>query len=105
MSWRVHLPQRDESFPIEDGETLLDAAERAGVPIIAGCRYGACLTCAARLRTGKVHLPEGTALTEEMLAAHVVLPCVTTVSSDVELDVSAPDRTLLHPRFIRPWTD
>jgi ferredoxin len=106
MSWRVTLENRDGvSFPIEAEQTVLDAATAAGVPLVAGCRYGACLTCAVRLRTGRVHYPEGTGLTDEMTAAHVVLACVTTVSSDVTLVVGKPDAPLLHPRHLKPWTD
>ncbi|MCB9682536.1 MAG: 2Fe-2S iron-sulfur cluster binding domain-containing protein [Alphaproteobacteria bacterium] len=105
-SYRVTLLHRDgASFPVGLGQTILDAAELAGVPLLAGCRTGACLTCAARLVVGKVHVPDGTALTQEMVDAHVVLPCVCTVGADCELEVGRPGRTLLHPRHLHPWTD
>lgn len=106
LKYQVQLRNRDGvTFDVEPGESILDAARRAGQPMIAGCRTGACLTCAARLVHGRVHMPEGTALTAEMVRAHVVLPCVATVSSDVSLVVGRPGKPLLHRRLLRPWTD
>lgn len=102
--YRVTLQDRDVSFPIEEGETILHAARRAGVPMMAGCHHGACRTCAARLKGGRVHLPEGTALTPALLRDHVLLPCVTTVSSDVVLQTGPPGEPL-DAGLILPWTD
>ncbi len=105
VSWRVTLCNRNLSFDIREGETILEAAERAGVVLLAGCRAGACRTCALRSHRGRVHLPDATSLNPEMLAAHVVLACVATVSSDCEFDAGTPEQPLLHPRWIRPWTE
>lgn len=105
-SYRVTLLDRDNtSFEVQAGQSILTAAEAAGVSLMSGCRTGACLTCAARLVKGRVHLPKGTGLSQQMLDAHVVLTCVTTVTADCELLVGRPGRTLLHPRHIRAWTD
>jgi len=103
-TYRITLQGRDVSFDCHEGETILAAARRAGVPMLAGCHHGACRTCAARLKGGRVHLPEGTALTPELLAAHVLLPCVTTVSSDVVLETGPPGAPL-DAGIILAWTD
>ncbi len=91
-------------FRCAPGQTVLDAAVAAGVVMPAGCRHGACRTCTARLRAGRIHMPDGTAMTPELLADHLVLPCVTTVSSDAAFQVD-PDGGPLTPELVRPWTD
>lgn len=103
-TYRVTLLGRDVTFPIRSDQTVLEAAESAGVTLLAGCRHGACRTCAVRFRGGRVHLPEGTALTPEMLRDHIVLPCVMTVSSDVLLEPGPPGQPL-DVDLIRAWTD
>ena len=104
--YHVKLCNRElPSFDIDHDETILAAATRAGVVLPAGCRVGACRTCAARLRGGRVHMPTGNSLTQEMLDGHVVLTCIATVSSDIELDVGEPSRPLLRSKWILPWTD
>lgn len=106
MTFRVTLVDRDGlAFPVEPGQSILAAAQAADVPLMSGCRTGACRTCAARLVQGTVHMPEGTSMDERLIAARVVLPCVATVRSDVELAVGPPGRTLLSARHLLPWTD
>lgn len=105
MGYRVTFTNRDVTVDVNPGETVLQAADRLGVPLLAGCRAGACLTCAARLHRGRIHMPQGTALTQEMLDAGVVLPCVCTVEGDALLQLGEPGRTLLHPRHVKAWTD
>lgn len=104
-AYRVTLLPDEIVFDGEADQTMLEAAEAAGVRMIAGCRTGACLTCAVRHVEGRVHLPSGTALTDEMLAAHVILPCVTTAEGEVVVQTGRRGKTLLHPRHLRPWTD
>lgn len=105
-TYRITLiPREDVAFEVRPNETILEAAERCGVAMIAGCRTGSCLTCAARLESGRVTVPAGTALTKRLADAQVVLPCVSTCHADSVLRVGPPGQTLLHPRMIRPWTD
>jgi ferredoxin len=93
------------TVPLHADQTLLAAARAGGAPLPAGCLTGACLTCAARLLTGRVHTAAGTALPDELAGHHIVLPCVTTASRDVALEVGPPDKPLLPKRLRRAWTD
>lgn len=103
-TYRITLAGRGDSFDCLPGQTLLDAATAAGVPLLSGCRHGACRTCAARLLGGKVQIPEGTALTPELLQRHLLLTCVTVPLSDLTLQVGEVGRPL-EPDLIQPWTD
>lgn len=87
------------SFAATTGETLLDAARRAGIPMRAGCRVGACRTCCAQLVEGAIRMPPGTALTAADLDEELILPCVAVATTDVVLDDRQRWRTPL------PWTD
>ena len=101
MAHHITLRGRHARFLAADGEPLLEAAERAGVVLPHGCRVGACLTCAARLISGHVAMPPGTALTPQNLHDDIVLPCVAVARTDVELQVGT-HVGLLPPL---PWTD
>src|ERR1700744_3109924 len=49
MSYQISVDQTDIAFPCEAGETVLDAAERAGYSMPYYCRKGICSTCDAEL--------------------------------------------------------
>lgn len=49
-TYQIELLNRD-SFTLEIAEKqyILEAIEQAGLFLPVGCRYGACITCAAKL--------------------------------------------------------
>ena len=54
MPHRVFLLQNARTFDVEDGETVLEAALRQGVPLAHECQFGACGTCRIELMEGRV---------------------------------------------------
>ncbi len=60
---KIQLSKNGETnaFPIRAGQTILEAAEQAGVELPYSCRSGICTSCAARCLEGevKMYLPEG----------------------------------------------
>jgi len=56
MSFQIAVEDSDIAFGCEAGETVLDAAERAGYSLPYSCRKGICSTCEAELRQGRVDL-------------------------------------------------
>ena len=99
MAYRVTLANRDRTFPAGQDETILEAAERAGLTLPAGCRSGRCITCAARLLAGRVDDSAGQALRPVQRNRGYVLLCVARARSDLVLEVSAESQRNLfdHP--------
>ncbi|MGI9383070.1 MAG: 2Fe-2S iron-sulfur cluster-binding protein [Methyloligellaceae bacterium] len=95
-----------QAFEVYGDEVLLDALEERGVSLPYGCRYGGCITCAARLVAGEVDQSEGVALKPYQLAEGYVLLCVAYPKSDCTLDigVESHDRLYRNP-FANPIYD
>jgi CDP-4-dehydro-6-deoxyglucose reductase len=92
MGHRVEILEPGAAFDAEDGETLLDAADRAGLHLPHDCRFGTCGTCRVRLAQGTVayeDFPPG--LSQEEAAAGFALACQARPRSDVVL---MPERRL-----------
>jgi ferredoxin len=69
------------------GDTLLETSRRAGVPIPSNCRLGDCGTCVVRLLRGQVIMRRNMALTDEDIAAGLVLGCQSIpVSAECEVE-------------------
>ncbi len=71
-------------FTVAPGESVLDAAERAGLELPSSCRAGGCLTCAGRVLSGQVELDEQFVLDTEHLDAGFVLLCGTRIDGPAE---------------------
>ncbi len=77
-----------ETIRAADGESIVDAAERAAVAVPYGCLYGACGTCTAELLDGAVsHREPPRALKGRSLDRGYVLPCIAVPDSDCRLRV------------------
>jgi ferredoxin-NADP reductase/mono/diheme cytochrome c family protein len=71
---------------LSPGQTLLEAAEAAGVNIPSACRQGRCGTCAARLLAGDVQMASEEGLDPALKARGYVLTCVARAQGKVCLD-------------------
>lgn len=99
LCWRDS--DRTAVLDVDEGESVLEAAEAAGVSLPFGCRTGACGTCTARLLEGEVsHRRPPRALKERHLADGYVLPCIATPETDARLEVGAAVQRDLVPN---PW--
>lgn len=98
---KLHLENLEQTIEADPEQTVLDALRAAGIRALAGCRYGACRTCAAQLHEGKISMPPGTALLPEHLAEGYFLPCVARARTDCTITVAL--RRPLLPTL--PWTD
>jgi ferredoxin len=57
--YMLRLTKMGATFEAEKDETLLDAAERAGIALTHSCRSGTCRACITRVLSGCVeHDPE-----------------------------------------------
>ena len=88
MSFQIAVEDSTITFACEAGETVLDAAERAGYSLPYSCRKGICSTCEAELRRGSV-----TAGTKQMTGpASEVLLCQAKPQTDVVIHPKRIDR-------------
>ncbi len=67
--------------PVLAGESLIDAALRAGIEVPYACRGGMCCTCRARLLEGEVRMAVNYSLEPWEIAAGYVLTCQSRPSS------------------------
>lgn len=82
---RVSLDGQEHSFPCRADQTVLAAAEAAGVTLPSSCCSGVCTTCAAVLRSGSVHQPDAMGVKAELQQQGYALLCVAYPTSDLEV--------------------
>jgi len=82
---RLVLVKSERSVDVQNGQTLLDAAERVGAAIPSMCRAGVCGTCRTRLIAGDASCTSD-ALDDRDRRAGYVLPCVTWARGDCTLE-------------------
>lgn len=99
--YQVELVNRDRiTIQVAENQTILEAVEQAGMRLPAGCRYGACITCAAKLIQGEVDQTQQRCLKPTQLAAGFVLLCIAYPRSDCRLEVG---RECQNSLYINPF--
>src|SRR5690606_8334445 len=78
----VYADGARRTMPVADGETLLEAAEEHGLPIVSACQSGICGTCVALCREGACQMPPSQGLGPSDREAGKILTCQATVSAD-----------------------
>lgn len=100
---RVTLVNRERrSVAVREDQSILDACNGAGIILPVGCRYGGCITCAAKLLAGKVVQPGATALNRRQSRAGYVLLCVARPRSACELLVGVESHDELYRNPFAP---
>jgi ring-1,2-phenylacetyl-CoA epoxidase subunit PaaE len=84
----VVMDGRRRSFTMaRDGETVLEAAEQAGLDLPFSCRAGVCSTCRTKVAQGAVEMAANYALEPWELEAGYVLACQSRPTTpELELD-------------------
>ncbi len=85
MTHQCSLVPSGRQFPVDDGETILQAALRAGVVLPYGCKDGACGSCKSQLVDGEVDYGtyQRKALSDAEREQGGVLICCATAKTDV----------------------
>ncbi len=99
----VTLANRDHAtHQVDARRPLLDSLRDQGVDLPYGCKYGGCITCAAKLISGEVDQRRQVALNNRQIALGYVILCVARPVTDVTLDVGVES----HDRLYRnPFLD
>ncbi len=95
--YRITLANRSGlSYEVDGDAPLLDTLEQHGVSLPYGCRYGGCISCAAKLLNGEVDQSEGVALNGRQVHDGYVLLCVARPRSDCTFDVGVESHDKLY---------
>jgi ferredoxin len=88
MAYRITIGSSDVTFEANHGETILEAAENAGLDLPYGCRRGMCGTCVAHVTRGKVRMPGDDlfGLMDDERERGYILICSTYAASDLDLE-------------------
>lgn len=72
---KIKLGGDEHEFPIEAGESVLDAALRNNLEAPYSCMEGVCTACMAKITEGEVDFPDDTSLRAGDRAQGLILTC------------------------------
>ncbi len=99
MTFRVTVQQFGDPFPVELGQTILDAALARDLSYPHGCRSGNCGACKSELLSGEVEMSPYSeyALTQAEKDGGLILACRAVPWSDCAVKFLEFDDTVAHP--------
>jgi CDP-4-dehydro-6-deoxyglucose reductase/terephthalate 1,2-dioxygenase reductase component len=89
MSYQIAIEAADATFTCAPGQSLLDAALRAGIDLPYSCRKGVCGSCVGEIASGEVSGISGAAIQNDSCTPEQVLYCMCTPASDLVLRPSS----------------
>ena len=93
----ITIANRDNArYQVDPQKPLLDALGAEGVSLPYGCRYGGCITCAAKLVEGHVNQEAALALNVRQLRDGYVLLCVARPVGDCTLNIGVESHDTLY---------
>lgn len=91
------------TYRVDARRPLLDSLRDQGVDLPYGCKYGGCITCAARLTAGDVDQRRQVALNNRQINEGYVILCVARARSDITLEIGVESHGALYRNpFIDP---
>jgi len=99
----ITIANRDNAtYIVKARKPLLDSLRDQGVDLPYGCKYGGCITCAAKLIEGSVNQRAQVALNNRQINDGYIILCVARPTSDCTLEIGVES----HDRLYRnPFTD
>jgi len=104
MMRTITIANRDNiTYDVDARKPLLDSLRAQGVDLPYGCKYGGCITCAAKLTAGEVHQAAQVALNNRQINDGYVILCVARPATDItiEIGVESHDKLYRNP-FLDP---
>lgn len=96
-TYRISLANRGgATYEVNARRPLLEQLRDQGVDLPYGCEYGGCITCAAKLTSGKVDQRRQVALNNRQIAHGYVILCVARANSDLTLEVGVESHDKLY---------
>ena len=103
-TFQVNISNRGNvSYQVEHKRPLLDSLREQGVDLPYGCRYGGCISCAAKLIEGEVDQKRQVALNNRQINDGYIILCVARPKSNLilEIGVESHDELYRNP-FLDP---
>ena len=103
-TFQVKISNRDGvSYQVDNKRPLLDSLNEQGVDLPYGCKYGGCITCAAKLIVGEVDQRRQVALNNRQINDGYIILCVARPKSNLilEIGVESHDKLYRNP-FLDP---
>jgi ferredoxin len=100
----VTIANRDGvTFAVNERRTLLESLREQGVDLPYGCKYGGCISCAAKLIDGEIDQRAQKALNNRQINDGYVILCVARPVTDctLEIGVESHDNLYRNP-FLDP---
>lgn len=86
VAHQIVLSNSGQSFSCRSDQTLLQAAQGAGLRLPSSCSNGVCGTCKTRKTSGEVAMKHNGGIRPREIAQGWILPCCSTPLSDVALE-------------------
>lgn len=97
MMHTITLRNRDgATYQVDHRKPLLDSLRDQGVDLPYGCKYGGCITCAAKLVEGDVNQVAQVALNNRQINNGYVILCVARPTSDCTFDIGVESHDKLY---------
>lgn len=84
------------TYKVDGRRPLLDSLREQGVDLPYGCRYGGCITCAAKLLSGEVDQRAQVALNNRQINSGYVIMCVARPTTDCTFDIGVESHDKLY---------
>lgn len=90
-SVEIHHQGTVHTLTVPENETILSAAQSAGLDLPYSCSAGVCTTCAAQVLEGTVDQTDGMGVSPELQAKGYALLCVAYPRSDLKIETEKED--------------
>ena len=94
--YEVKLVNSQVKLKVNLGQSIYEAAKAKGLQLPIGCNYGGCITCAAKLISGRVKQPGATALNRRQSKEGYILLCVALPTEDCVIEEGVESHNLLY---------
>ena len=84
----ITIANRDgETFEVNSKRPILETLRDQGVDLPFGCKYGGCITCAAKLISGKVDQNRQVALNNRQINDGYIILCVARPLTNITIEI------------------
>lgn len=78
----LKMKKQEYNFKVKTGQTILEGAKEANVPLLYSCCSGTCSTCVMRAKEGHFNMPEKSILRPKEIEHGYLLTCVAKPNSE-----------------------